>query len=78
MLVMMGSMKGFHLSSHATFQISIAISIHQLNVGIQLLDAIRKHLKRGGCLGRYGSIRAICGVLSSYPFNLTSSTEDLM
>ena len=72
MLVMMGSMKGFHLSSHATFQISIEISIHQLNVGIQLLDTIRKHLNTGGCLGRYGSIRAICGVLSSDPFDFSN------
>ena len=75
MFVMMGSMKRFYLSSHATFQISLEISIHQLNVGIQLLATIRKHLNRGGCLGRYGSIRASCGVLYSDP--LTSSTEDL-
>ena len=75
MFVMMGSMKRFHLSSHATFQISLEISIHQLNVDIQLLDTIRKHLNRGGCLGRYGSIRASCGVLYSDP--LTSPTEDL-
>ena len=68
MFVIMGSMKRFHLSSHATFQISIEISIHQLNVGIQLLDTIRKHLNQGGCLGRFGSIRAICGVLSDLIF----------
>lgn len=74
MFVMMGSMKRFYLSGHATFQISLEISIHQLNVGIQLLDTIRKHLNRGGCLGRYGSIWASCGVLYSDP--LTSSTED--
>ena len=73
MLVMIGSMKGFHLSSHATFQISTEISIHQLNVGIQLLDTIRKHLNRGGCLGRYGSI----GPFVVF-FPVTSSTEDLM
>ena len=69
MFVMMGSTKRFHLSSHATFQISIEIPIHQLNVGIQLLDTIKKHLNRGDCRGRYGSIRAICGVLSSDPFD---------
>ena len=49
MVLMMGSMKTFHLSSYATFK-SPEISIPQLNVGIQLLDTIRNYLNRGGLL----------------------------
>ena len=66
MLVMMGSMKGFHLSSQATFQISTEISTRQF-----LLDTIRKHLNRGGCPS--GPFIVFFPVIP-----LTSSTEDLM